>query len=41
LENTKKDIRIKTENPSQKGANIDRILDTETLNKLDKIRKKI
>ncbi|HBC31081.1 MAG TPA: NYN domain-containing protein [Clostridiales bacterium] len=40
LENTKKDIRIKTEKPSKKGTNIDQILDTETLNKLDKIRKK-
>lgn len=41
LENTKKDIRIKTEKPRQKGINIDKILDIETLNKLNKIRKKI
>lgn len=41
LENTKKDIRAKTEKPRQKGTNIDQVLDRETLNKLDKIRRKI
>ncbi|NLK65802.1 MAG: NYN domain-containing protein [Tissierellia bacterium] len=41
LENTKKDIRIKTDKPSQKGTNINQILDNATLKKLDNIRKKI
>jgi hypothetical protein len=41
LENTKKDIRVKTDKPSQKGTNINQILDTATLKKLDNIRKKI
>lgn len=41
LENTKKDIRTKTDKPRQKGTNIDQILDTETLNKLNKIRRNI
>lgn len=39
LENTKKDIRTKTEKPQQKGTNINQVLDTETLDKLDKIRR--
>ncbi|MDW5300457.1 MAG: NYN domain-containing protein [Sedimentibacter sp.] len=39
LENTKKDIRTKTEKPRQKGTNIDQIIDEETLNKLEKIRR--
>jgi len=39
LENTKKDIRTKTEVPRQKGTNIDQIIDAETLNKLEKIRR--
>jgi hypothetical protein len=41
LENTKKDIRTKTDKPRQKGTNIDQILDTETLYKLDRIRRKV
>ncbi len=41
LENTKKDIRTKTDKPQQKGTNINQILDTETLNKLEKIRRKV
>lgn len=39
LENTKKDIRTKTDKPRQKGANIDQVIDTETLKKLEKIRR--
>lgn len=39
LENTKRDIRTKTEKPQQKGANIDQILDLETLEKLNKFRR--
>lgn len=39
LENTKRDIRTKTDKPRQKGTNIDQILDTETLKKLEKIRR--
>lgn len=39
LENTKKDIRTKTEKPRQKGTNIDQVLDDETLNKLKIIRR--
>ena len=39
LEGTKNDIRTKTEKPRQRGSNINQILDTETLNKLDKFRK--
>lgn len=41
LENTKKDIRTKTDIPRQKGTNIDQVLDSETLKKLEKIRRKI
>ena len=41
LENTKKDIRTKTDKPRQKGANIDQVIDTETLKKLEKIRRNI
>lgn len=40
LENTKKDIRTKTDKIIQKGTNIDQILDQETLNKLEKIRRR-
>ncbi|MEL7649788.1 MAG: NYN domain-containing protein [Sedimentibacter sp.] len=39
LENAKKDIRTKTEKPRQKGTNIDRVLDDETLEKLEKLRR--
>ena len=39
LENTKKDIRTKTEKPRQKGTNIDQVLDRDTLEKLEKIRR--
>lgn len=39
LENTKKDIRTKTDKPRQKGTNIDQIIDSETLSKLEKIRR--
>lgn len=39
LENTKKDIRTKTDKPKKSGSNIDKILDEETLNKLEKIRR--
>ena len=39
LENTKKDIRVKTEKTQQKGSNIDQMLDLETLNKLEKMRR--
>lgn len=39
IENVKKDIRIKTEKPRQKGTNIDQILDLETLEKLEKLRR--
>ena len=39
IENTKKDIRTKTEKPRQKGTNIDRVLDAETLEKLEKLRR--
>lgn len=41
LENTKKDIRTKTDKPRQKGTNIDQVLDQETLKKLEKIRRNI
>lgn len=41
LENTKKDIRTKTDKVRQKGTNIDQILDSETLKKLEKIRRNI
>jgi len=41
LENVKKDIRTKTDIPRQKGTNIDQIIDSETLNKLEKIRRRI
>ena len=40
LENTKNDIRIKTQKPQQKGSNINQMLDLETLNKLEKMRRK-
>lgn len=40
LENTKKDIRAKTDKIIQKGTNIDQILDEETLNKFEKIRRR-
>lgn len=39
LQNTKKDIRIKTDKPQQKGTNIDQIIDQETLKKLEKMRR--
>ncbi len=41
LENTKKDIRTKTDKPRQKGTNIDQIIDEETLKKLEKFRRNI
>ena len=41
LEDTKKDIRTKTDKPRQKGSNINQILDTDTLDKLDKFRKRM
>ena len=41
LENTKKDIRTKTDKPRQKGTNIDQVIDPETLKKLEKIRRNI
>lgn len=41
LENTKKDIRTKTDKPRQKGTNIDQVLDSDTLKKLEKIRRNI
>lgn len=41
LQNTKKDIRAKTDITRQKGTNIDQIIDSETLNKLEKIRRRI
>jgi len=41
LQNTKKDIRTKFDIPRQKGTNIDQIIDAETLNKLEKIRRRI
>lgn len=41
LENTKKDIRTKTDKPRQKGTNIDQVLDHETLKKLEKFRRNI
>jgi predicted RNA-binding protein with PIN domain len=39
IENTKKDIRTKTEKPRQKGTNIDLVLDSDTLEKLEKLRR--
>ena len=39
LENTKNDIRVKTDKTRQKGTNIDQIIDSETLCKLEKIRR--
>ncbi len=39
LENTKKDIRIRTDKPRQNGTNIDKILDPETLERLEKLRR--
>ena len=41
LENTKKDIRTRTDKPRQKGTNIDQVLDSETLKKLEKNRRNI
>lgn len=41
LENAKKDIRAKFVKNRQKGTNIDQVLDTETLNKLEKMRRNI
>lgn len=41
LENTKKDIRIKTDKNRQNRTNIDQVLDQETLKKLEKIRRNI
>lgn len=41
LENTKKDIRTKTQLSRQNGTNIDQILDSETLKKLEDIRRNI
>ncbi len=40
IENTKKDIRTKTDIPRQKGTNIDQIIDCETYRKLEKIRRR-
>lgn len=40
IENTKKDIRTKTDIPRQKGTNIDQIIDFETYRKLEKIRRR-
>lgn len=39
IENTKKDIRTKTDKVRQKGTNLDQIIDAETLMKLEKIRR--
>lgn len=39
LENTKSDIRVRTDKPQQKGTNIDQVLDKETLSKLEKLRR--
>ncbi len=39
LENTKKDIRTRTDKPRQNGTNIDKILDPETLERLEKLRR--
>ncbi|HBV68866.1 MAG TPA: NYN domain-containing protein [Clostridiales bacterium] len=39
LENTKKDIRTRTDKPRQNGTNIDKILDSETLERLEKLRR--
>lgn len=41
LQNTKKDIRTKTDTPRQKGTNIDQIIDSETLIKLEKMRRMV
>lgn len=41
LENTKKDIRTKTDKNRQNRTNIDQVLDQETLKKLEKIRRNI
>lgn len=41
LENTKLDIRTKTEQTRQKGTNVDQVLDSETLKKLEELRKSI
>lgn len=40
IENTKKDIKTKTDIPRQKGTNIDQIIDCETYRKLEKIRRR-
>ncbi len=39
LENTKKDIRIRTDKPRQNGTNVGKILDPETLERLEKLRR--
>lgn len=39
LENTKLEIRKKTDKIKPKGTNIDRVIDTQTLEKLEKLRK--
>jgi len=41
LQNTKKDIQAKTDIPRQKGTNIYQIIDTETRNKLEKMRRMV
>lgn len=41
LENVKNDIRTKYEKTRQKGTNIDQVLDSETLKKLEKMRRNI
>ncbi len=41
IEDTKKDIRIKTDKPRQKGTNIYQVIDQETLMKLEKFRRNI
>lgn len=41
LQNTKKDIRTKTDIPRQKGTNIDQIIDSETLLKLERMRRMV
>ncbi|MDF2949013.1 MAG: hypothetical protein K0R07_1039 [Sedimentibacter sp.] len=41
LEDTKRDIRTKTDKPRQKGTNIDQVIDSETLKKLERIRRNI
>jgi predicted RNA-binding protein with PIN domain len=41
LENTKKDIRIKTDKTRHNGTNIDQVIDSETLKKLERMRRNI